>query len=1459
MRGEQGAASRVVARPHSITARFAVLLAGAAISLASLVAPTHTEGAAADPGDVVAQAMLPGGDDFARDVAVDQTGFAYVVHGPTKAEVTKWDVSGARPVANLTLSGAGNPVGVSIAGSSGYVVTLDPAPTLWLFHPATMQLDDSVTIPLSRQVTDPWGVKVMEQGNALYIVFSDDRTQIAAFDEATLAHVGTTALPVADGFAMDAQVAGSFLYLAMSPMDGTTPGSVVRLALPALSETGRIGLDPSEPNIGAMAVGSNRLFLPILGTDRVAVFDLVSFARIADVSTGRVGLYYVSATDGTHAYFIDSSSGTGILRFSIADGTNPETLPIPYATTPYLIGRVMAASITSSRLVGITGTSPTRIIDVNLSTFALSGVDDMNPGLSEPVDVITTESATWALGARWDSGYLARLDVDTLRVDDSFTLPRWRKPVAFAGEYYSQLVVVTQDPRVVYPNSSRVLLIDPGNGAVTSAIDIPNVSPGSKVARAGNYVYINGYDTSITVVDLLNSRVDEIFDLPDDVTSVDALSASWEGELLVATPEGLIRIDGATKLETARGQIPLDAGPAWIVLTYLGEPYLAAENGDVLRYGEESLDLLDRFSAPQGAGGYQAYALDGKNLILGDLAGGLSTLDLHVGEFQERVPVSESGIAGLTLDGQGHLLALAGLAPAQVWKVELPGKAPGDPEVVGYRWTSPTSLAIDVASYQGGLPFDTMRLAYGVDDTTLHQATSSGDKAVLSPINVGQRLTLELVTANAYGASRPRSWSLSPNSRTARVSMPVTANDVVLTSDFRQAYVAGGLIQVMRTFDDSIIGTLPVTGRVLALGSDDTTLLVGSESTTKVVDASTGGTLRTVGIGARLLAISPDGTRGYIATDDSVAVFNVATGSVINQVIVGSQVRGLEMSPDGQSLVVVTSLLNPYPSNNKLYVFDRDLNSQRELALPSFAISPVVSADSLTLYLAFPVQGVVRALALETLQTTQTMSGGSPDSLAMFDDGQKLAVNSFALGGSNYIIDIPSWQKVGITSGWNVNLNARGGAVTNDGGKVYIVSNDSRLPWETGQVLIQGRDTGRRSTWVSSSTSGSNTTFTWNAVQSDIPAAWYVVSVDGGSHVCDTSVTPQQTTASCTVAGLEPGAHTAYVIPGDSTGLWTPSGPLNFTVAAPSQPPGGGGGGGGGGSGGAPGPSPAPSASPSPSPSPPAPEPTPEPVVTPIPPGTGEVTVGGKPVEVTIQPNPTQGSLDINGPGFTLSLGGGAQAQDQGLIGPNGELSLRPTAPLGISGTGYAPRSSVGAYLQPMPAARSGAQRVPVPSWWAAAFTTVAATVTGTVNLGLTTVDDSGAFATSVTPPPATPTGEYVLQLVGASLENESRIMSVAVRVTNQESTKTLTIAGTRQKNGKRSYVAVSGASDGLVGRTVTPMFKLRGEGAYRQGSARILVQQDGSFTWQRRGGKKIYIYFVADGEAVRSNGLTIP
>jgi hypothetical protein len=48
------------------------------------------------------------------------------------------------------------------------------------------------------------------------------------------------------------------------------------------------------------------------------------------------------------------------------------------------------------------------------------------------------------------------------------------------------------------------------------------------------------------------------------------------------------------------------------------------------------------------------------------------------------------------------------------------------------------------------------------------------------------------------------------------------------------------------------------------------------------------------------------------------------------------------------------------------------------------------------------------------------------------------------------------------------------------------------------------------------------------------------------------------------------------------------------------------------------------------------------------------------------------------------------------------------------------------------------------------------------------------------------------------------------------------------------------------------------GQGAYTQGSANVAVQAKGVFAWERRSGKKTYVYFkTVDGE-VKSNSVVI-
>ena len=68
-------------------------------------------------------------------------------------------------------------------------------------------------------------------------------------------------------------------------------------------------------------------------------------------------------------------------------------------------------------------------------------------------------------------------------------------------------------------------------------------------------------------------------------------------------------------------------------------------------------------------------------------------------------------------------------------------------------------------------------------------------------------------------------------------------------------------------------------------------------------------------------------------------------------------------------------------------------------------------------------------------------------------------------------------------------------------------------------------------------------------------------------------------------------------------------------------------------------------------------------------------------------------------------------------------------------------------------------------------------------------------------------------------------------------------------------FAKVAGTSTGLVSETVQSWVKLRGQPSYAEGS-RPLLDGAGDFTWQRKTGKKVYVYFRADG--VKSNRLII-
>jgi uncharacterized protein (DUF427 family) len=102
---------------------------------------------------------------------------------------------------------------------------------------------------------------------------------------------------------------------------------------------------------------------------------------------------------------------------------------------------------------------------------------------------------------------------------------------------------------------------------------------------------------------------------------------------------------------------------------------------------------------------------------------------------------------------------------------------------------------------------------------------------------------------------------------------------------------------------------------------------------------------------------------------------------------------------------------------------------------------------------------------------------------------------------------------------------------------------------------------------------------------------------------------------------------------------------------------------------------------------------------------------------------------------------------------------------------------------------------------------------------------------------------------------------SASAPVTPQaQGTLSIVIAGARGEVRGVPGVIVSGISTGLgQGAILRSMVRFPGQTTYTQGSAQILVDQDGAFTWQRRTGKKTYVYVETSDGTTRSNRVVIP
>lgn len=258
---------------------------------------------------------------------------------------------------------------------------------------------------------------------------------------------------------------------------------------------------------------------------------------------------------------------------------------------------------------------------------------------------------------------------------------------------------------------------------------------------------------------------------------------------------------------------------------------------------------------------------------------------------------------------------------------------------------------------------------------------------------------------------------------------------------------------------------------------------------------------------------------------------------------------------------------------------------------------------------------------------------------------------------------------------------------------------------------------------------------------------------------------------------------------------------------------------------------------PGPGPVPPVPTPpSPQPVPGPVPPGTTFVEVDGRPDPGAIWgPNPEGTGLDVSGSDYSMRI----RAVDvRGVPVPidDGEVLVAYTGErIEIAGSGFRPGTYSATYvLNPVLALPTRALPTPV-------------------RLGTVLVSSRGSFTGSWRLPPEVLSGQYILQVV-STLSPGSMLTVDTGLIVRKADRRSIVIAGNRGKKANAGKVFVFGRAWDLNGEQVWARVKLQGEMKYVKGSSRTV--KDGKFTWQRKTGKKVYVYFQSSG--VRSNRIII-
>jgi uncharacterized repeat protein (TIGR02543 family) len=115
----------------------------------------------------------------------------------------------------------------------------------------------------------------------------------------------------------------------------------------------------------------------------------------------------------------------------------------------------------------------------------------------------------------------------------------------------------------------------------------------------------------------------------------------------------------------------------------------------------------------------------------------------------------------------------------------------------------------------------------------------------------------------------------------------------------------------------------------------------------------------------------------------------------------------------------------------------------------------------------------------------------------------------------------------------------------------------------------------------------------------------------------------------------------------------------------------------------------------------------------------------------------------------------------------------------------------------------------------------------------------------------------YTATVRASSLSGVSAPSSASAEFTPR-ATPTITITGTRGVVRGGTGIVVTGTTGLASGAVLRPWVRFSGQTAYSEGSARLVVAQDGGFTWQRRTAKRIYVIVKAQDGALSSNRIIV-